>query len=352
MMVSSYSGKRVLITGHTGFKGSWLSHWLNACGAQVSGLALAPETQPNLFDELGLAQHIDHRICDLRDRDALARHVAAIQPEIVFHLAAQALVRRSYQNPVETFATNVMGTAHLLESCFATSSVRAIVVVTSDKCYAPSSSAWGYRECDPLGGHDPYSASKACEEWVATAWQKSFGGKADAPLIATTRAGNVIGGGDWAEDRLIPDLVRARHARQSAHIRNPNAVRPWQHVLEPLAGYLQLGERLLTGDDKYACAWNFGPEIGAMRPVADLCAALCPALGLDWQIDTTTEHPHEAEFLRLDSSRARQLLDWQPRWSFDETMLLTGQWYDRHAAGETAWDLCNEQLQKYRNSNG
>lgn len=345
--VSPFAGRRVLVTGHTGFKGSWLAHWLDRQGASVSGLALAPDTTPSLFEALDLARRIDHGLCDLRDQAAVATAVAAARPEIVFHLAAQPLVRRSYRYPIETFATNVLGTAHLLHACYDTPGIRAIVVVTSDKCYAPTDDSPGYRESDPLGGLDPYSASKACQEWVAQSWRASFGRRDDAPLLATARAGNVIGGGDWAEDRLVPDLVRAAAARQSAEIRNPRAIRPWQHVLEPLAGYLDIGARLLAGDMAVAEAWNFGPATDSMRPVADLCTALAPEIGFDWTITGAADQPPETTCLRLNSDKARARLGWVPRWSFTETMQLTGSWYRRHAGGESAAALCDEQLDLY-----
>ncbi len=346
LKMGSYVGRPILVTGHTGFKGSWLSHWLLRLGAKVYGVALPPEGSPNLFDELSLARRIDHRVVDVRDRASISETFASIQPEIVFHLAAQALVRRGYREPVETFGTNVMGTAHVLEACRATPSVRAVVVVTSDKCYAPDNDHPGYRENDPLGGLDPYSASKACQEWVAQSWQASFGTAGGAPLIATVRAGNVIGGGDWAEDRLVPDLVRAFHAGRTADIRNPSAIRPWQHVLEPLSGYLTLGARLLAGERAFARAWNFGPDDNSMRPVADLCANLTRELGGTWS-PSAGMHPHEAACLRLNSQAARELLGWQPRWDFAETLRITGAWYRRHAEGASAIDLCNEQLHLY-----
>lgn len=349
--MDAYAGRRTLITGHTGFKGSWLSHWLLRLGASVHGIALPPEGNPNLFDELCLAKRMDHRLGDVRDRAFINQVIGSVKPEIVFHLAAQALVRRGYREPVETFGTNVMGTAHVLEACRATPSVRAVVVVTSDKCYAPDNDHPGYRESDPLGGLDPYSASKACQEWVAQSWQASFGACSDAPLIATVRAGNVIGGGDWAEDRLVPDLVRAVHAGLTANIRNPSAIRPWQHVLEPLSGYLSVGTRLLAGDRDVARAWNFGPDDNSMRPVADLCAELKHELGGIWS-PSAGAHPHETACLRLNSQAARELLGWQPRWDFAETLRITGSWYRRHADGASAIDLCNEQLNQYESPHG
>lgn len=348
---ATYAGRRVLITGHTGFKGSWLALWLERLGAQVSGLALAPETTPSLFEAAAVGSQMVSHLADVRDAAAVARVVATSRPEIVFHLAAQPLVRRGYREPVETFATNVMGTVHVLDAVRRCPSVRAVVVVSSDKCYESRDWPWGYRETDHLGGHDPYSASKACTEIATAAWRSAYGQDAEAPLIASARAGNVIGGGDWAEDRLVPDLVRASLSGQPAFIRNPAAVRPWQHVLEPLAGYLALGARLLAGDRRFAAAWNFGPALEDMQPVSTLCEALCPALGVRWQYDNGT-HPAEAPVLRLDSSRAIQQLGWRPRWPLAQTLRATAEWYARHRAGEDARALTLEQIGAFESAGG
>ena len=342
-MKSAYAGRRVLITGHTGFKGSWLSAWLTQLGARLGGLALAPDTTPSLFVAAGLDATMDSRIGDIRDAAGVAETVGKVQPEIIFHLAAQSLVRRSYADPLATYATNVMGTAHVLDAA-QRHGVRAVVVVTSDKCYAPPPPAGGYRESDPLGGHDPYSASKACTELLAASWRDSFA--ANGPLIATARAGNVIGGGDWAEDRLIPDLIRAARTNQPALIRNPQATRPWQHVLEPLAGYLALGARLLAGDARAARAWNFGPDADDMLPVGEVCDRMCAQLGSRWTHDTAA-HPHEAAVLQLDSRDARAQLPWTPRWRIDQAIAAVGQWHRRFAAGESARRLIREQIAAY-----
>lgn len=342
---ATYRGRKVLVTGHTGFKGGWVTQWLLLQGAEVFGLALKPTGSPNLFSAARLAERIADEECDLRDLNATRAAFSRMAPEIVFHLAAQSLVRKSYRNPLETFSTNVMGTAHVLDAAFATPSVKAVVVVTSDKCYAPSDSPWGFREHDALGGNDPYSASKACAELLAQSWTRSFGMQAGAPLVATVRAGNVIGGGDWAEDRLIPDLARA--SGKNVAIRNPTAIRPWQHVLEPLAGYLLVGEKLLDGQPEYAKAWNFGPGLDSMRPVSDLCRSLAPALDFSWHADAG-QHPPETHSLRLDSTLAQVELGWRPRLGFEQTLKLTGDWYARFTSGEPAAKLCEEQIEFYR----
>ena len=301
-----YRGRRVLLTGHTGFKGSWLALWLDQLGANLAGVALPPNTLPNHWDLLGLGVS-DHRL-DIRDAQTLSRAVGDFQPEIVFHLAAQPLVRRSYRDPAETWSTNVMGTVNLLEACRQTKSVRAIIVVTSDKCYENQEWEQGYRENDRLGGYDPYSASKAATELVAASYRKAFFHETNVPLLATARAGNVIGGGDWCEDRLVPDLVRAITNKTSLEIRSPDSTRPWQHVLESLSGYLVLGQKLLEGHHKCADAWNFGPERDGNRTVADVLTRLSahwPELA--WHV-TGQIQPHEAKLLCLDSSKAREEL--------------------------------------------
>lgn len=320
-----YRNKRVMLTGHTGFKGSWLALWLNELGAEVTGIALPPETDPNHWDLLAL--DTDDRRFDIRDTNALTQIFSEKQPEIVFHLAAQPLVRRSYRNPLDTWSTNVMGTANLLEACRQTNSVRAIVVITSDKCYQNNEWHWGYREIDRLGGHDPYSASKAATELVASSYRCAFFNSIDSPLLATARAGNVIGGGDWSEDRLLPDLVRAIDTDNSLEIRSPNATRPWQHVLESLSGYLLLGQRLLQGDKEFADAWNFGPEPEGNRTVTDVLHKLNQhGLNISWHI-TDKPQIHEANLLYLDSSKARNQLSWQPVWQIDKTLAMTAEWY-------------------------
>lgn len=347
----AYAGRQVLVTGHTGFKGGWLSLWLHRMGAKVAGLALQPPTAPSLYVEARLGELVDSRLADVRDATAVLQAFRDFQPEIVFHLAAQPLVRAGYAAPLPTFETNVMGTAHILDAARHSSSVRAVVVVTTDKCYRESSNVWGYRETDPLGGHDPYAASKAAAELVASAWRDSYGHEANSPLIATARAGNVIGGGDWAAHRLVPDLWRAAQAGAAAEIRNPAAIRPWQHVLEPLAGYLALGERLLAGDASAAEAWNFGPELADMQPVATVCKLVCEQLRVDWRHDDIP-HPREAPTLRLDSSKAMLQLGWRPLLDLAQACRLTGEWYARHARGADARLLSFEQIALYEAAAG
>lgn len=325
MFAGAYADRRVLLTGHTGFKGSWLSLWLMRLGAQLTGAALDPDNGPNHWDLLQL--DMDDRRVDLTDASAARALVADACPEMVFHFAAQSLVRRSYADPLGTWNANVMGTANLLEACRAAGGVKAVVVVTTDKCYENREWAWGYRENDRLGGHDPYSASKAAVELVAASFRNAFFSDGRGPLVATARAGNVIGGGDWCTDRLVPDAVGAMSGGPALAIRSPRSTRPWQHVLEPLAGYLLLGQRLLQGRAEFAEAWNFGPESEGQRTVADLLQAMhghWPAL--TWTQDDGPK-PHEAGLLNLDCSKAREVLGWRPVTDFGEAVALTVRWY-------------------------
>jgi CDP-glucose 4,6-dehydratase len=324
-MQDFWNGKRVLLTGHTGFKGSWLALWLHRLGAQVTGLALAPPSTPNLHDQLGLGGLVDGRIGDIRDAEWVARVVAETQPEVVLHLAAQALVRPSYSEPVATFATNVMGTVHVLEAARHTPSVRAVVVVTSDKCYENREWLWGYREHEAMGGHDPYSASKGCAELVTAAYRRSFFGGGAA--VASARAGNVIGGGDWAADRLVPDIVHGLAAGQRVHIRRPDAVRPWQHVLEPLAGYLRLAELLVRDGGVHAEGWNFGPLPGSEQPVRHIANRLAALWGGgELEFAGVVDGPHEAGLLRLDASKAQAKLGWRAKLDLDTALAWTVAW--------------------------
>jgi CDP-glucose 4,6-dehydratase len=326
-----YHNKKVLITGHTGFKGSWLALWLSQMGANVTGYSLQPPTEPNHFQLLGI--NINSVIGDIRDTDKLKYVFKEKQPEIVFHLAAQAIVRLSYKDPIETFSSNVLGTVHVLEAARACSCVRAIVIVTSDKCYENKEWPWGYRENDSLGGYDPYSASKGCAEIITGCWRNSFFnpkdyGSTHQTLLASARAGNVIGGGDWAPDRLIPDIMRAVNQNEKVKIRNPQATRPWQHVLEPLSGYLCLGKKLLEGGKEFAEAWNFGPtekENVSVSEIVHLVKKVWPKI--DYEISQTPDQPHEAGLLRLDCSKARTKLKWIPTWTGNDTIEKTTLWY-------------------------
>jgi CDP-glucose 4,6-dehydratase len=339
--------KRVFLTGHTGFKGSWLALWLQAMGAKVTGYALSPPTEPNLFTvakvEQGLTQHF---IADIRDAESLSHAMQAAQPDIVLHLAAQALVRYSYQQPVETYAVNVMGTVNLLEAVRATPSVKAVVNVTTDKCYENREWLWGYRENEALGGFDPYSSSKACAELVTAAYRQSFLQNSGVAL-ASARAGNVIGGGDWASDRLIPDFLRAIDANAPLIIRSPEATRPWQHVLEPLSGYLQLAERLFTDGVAFAEAWNFGPldeDARSVRWIVEQLAALRPEV--NWHCESTAQ-AHEAHYLKLDSSKAFQRLQWQPRWRLATALQKTLFWHEAWQNGQDMQTITMAQIQDY-----
>lgn len=323
-----YRDKNVLVTGHTGFKGGWLVTWLKMLGARVIGFALPPKDGPSLFEAAGVAEGIVSILGDIRDPEQVMTAFRAHAPEIVFHLAAQPLVRRSYREPVETYATNVMGTVHVLEAARQTPTVRAVVVVTSDKCYDNREWVWGYREQDALGGRDPYSSSKGCAELVTAAYRESFFRGKGIVGIASARAGNVLGGGDWAEDRLVPDIVRALSAGVPVVLRHPQATRPWQHVLEPLRGYLMLAERLWTEGDAYAEAWNFGPREEDIIPVHGLAERLIRLWGTgDYLVQRDTEGLHETRTLTLDWSKAHVLLGWRPQLNIDKTLEMTVEGY-------------------------
>lgn len=329
-----WAGKRVFVTGHTGFKGAWLAHWLKTLGAEVTGYALAPPTEPNLFTAADIVAGIKHVVGDLRDAGTLKTSLTEARPEIVLHLAAQPLVRYSYEAPEETFAINVMGSLNLLEAIRACDSVTAVVGVTTDKCYENREWHWGYRENEPLGGHDPYSASKACTEILLACYRRSF--LSDRLSLASARAGNVIGGGDWGVDRLVPDMMRSFAAREEVLIRNPSAIRPWQHVLDALSGYLCLAEKLAGPEGRcFAQAWNFGPGTDSEVTVADLARRLQGlwGAGARLQLADRKSGPHEATFLKLDSAKARAELGWAPRWGVDQALQATAEWYRAHAAG-------------------
>jgi CDP-glucose 4,6-dehydratase len=348
-----YNGRRVLVTGHTGFKGGWLALWLHRLGATVHGYALNPPTEPSLFESAGIGTALatDTR-ADLADLARLKAVLNNAEPEIVFHLAAQPLVLASYRDPLSTFATNVMGTANVLEAVRAVHTVRALVIITTDKVYKNSEGTHPYREIDPLGGHDPYSASKAGAEIVAASYRASFfqGQNGHPASVATVRAGNVIGGGDWASDRLIPDCVRAFVRGEYVLLRFPRAVRPWQHVLEPLSGYLQLAQRLFASDGaKFAKAWNFGPDAGGdatVGEIADITARLWGE-GARVECASSTENQHEAGILRLDSTLARTELGWKPRWTLDQALAQTVAWYRAWTRGADMAAISLDQIRAY-----
>ena len=345
-----WRGKRVFLTGHTGFKGSWLSLWLQSLGAELGGLALTPPTEPNLFNVARVGDGMASTIGDIRDLGTVVNTMTAFKPDIVIHMAAQPLVRLSYSEPVETYATNVMGTVHVLEAVRRCSSVRCVVTVTTDKCYENREWEWGYREDEPMGGHDPYSNSKGCSELVTSAYRRSFLQKAGVAL-ASARAGNVIGGGDWASDRLVPDVLRAFERSAPVVIRNPHSTRPWQHVLEPLSGYLTLAERLWHEGESFAEGWNFGPRDDDARPVVWIVERMAKAWGqgADWQLDPG-EHPHEAHYLKLDISKARHRLGWQPRWNLDTALSKIMHWHRAWRSQQDMRQACLEQITQYTNS--
>jgi CDP-glucose 4,6-dehydratase len=350
-----WNGKRVLLTGHTGFKGSWLSLWLQSMGAQVVGYALAPPTNPSLFEAAQVGQGMTSVIGDIRDLPKLQAVFAEHHPEIVIHMAAQPLVRYSYQNPVETYSTNVMGTVHLLETVRNSPGVKAVVNITTDKCYENREWVWGYRENEPMGGYDPYSNSKGCAELVSTAYRSSFfNGDSyvqHGVALATVRAGNVIGGGDWAQDRLIPDILAAFEQGKLVEIRNPQAIRPWQHVLEPLRGYLTLAENLFEQGPHFAEAWNFGPNDEDAKSVGWIVEQMAELWGNDakWQIDTGA-HPHEANYLKLDISKARSRLDWHPALRLTDALKLIIDWSKQRQAGADIRKLTMDQIRTYHTS--
>jgi CDP-glucose 4,6-dehydratase len=345
-----YSGKRVLVTGHTGFKGSWMAAWLKTCGADVTGLSLAPEEgRPSLFEDAGIASGMTSHIGDIRDFDLVRRLFDEVRPEIVFHLAAQPLVRRSYRDPLTTYGSNVMGTVHVLEAARQTPSVRTVVAVTTDKCYANEEWVWPYRETDRLGGKDPYSNSKACAELVVDSYRSSIFAMDGRVKVATARGGNVIGGGDWSEDRLVPDIVRSIAADETVVLRNPGAVRPWQHVLELVRGYMVLARRLHLNGDAFASGWNFGPDKGNEVTVETLTRKMLSAWsGTKSGIRVEQSPLAEANYLRLDHSKAVSLLGWRPILDFDATISLTTDWYRRYATDPScAGALVAEQIGSY-----
>jgi CDP-glucose 4,6-dehydratase len=343
-----WNGRRVFVTGHTGFKGSWLTLWLQSMGARVTGYSLPPPTQPSLFDAARVGEGIESIISDVRDLPKLREAMGRAEPEVVLHLAAQPLVRHSYVDPVETYSTNVLGTVHVLEAVRATPSVKAVVSVTTDKCYENREWLWGYRESDRLGGRDPYSNSKACAELVTSAYRSSFFGKDSHVAVASARAGNVIGGGDWARDRLVPDIIAAWELGRPTCIRSPHSVRPWQHVLEPLRGYLILAEKLCT-EPGFAEAWNFGPLEQDARPVQWIVKEMARLWGPDakWDMDLGS-HPHEAGLLKLDIAKASSRLGWRPALGLQEALKMIVEWSRARAAGKDVRELTLGQIEAYQ----
>jgi CDP-glucose 4,6-dehydratase len=349
MNVAFWRGKRVFLTGHTGFKGSWLSLWLQHMGAETIGFALESPSDPSLFEVAKVAEGMTSLHGDIRRLDALSAAIAQHQPEIVIHMAAQSLVRLSYTVPVDTYATNVMGSVYLLEAVRHCPSVQAVVMVTSDKCYENREWPWGYRENEPMGGYDPYSNSKGCSELVTAAYRQSFfraGGH--AARVASARAGNVIGGGDWALDRLIPDMVRATEQGQPVFVRNPEAIRPWQHVLEPLSGYLTLAEKLYEGGAGLCDGWNFGPRDDDAKPVRWIAERFTKLWGNGASsVQDQGNHPHEAHYLKLDCSKARGSLGWTPRWSLEQALHHIVNWHRAHQQGDDMRSITLNQIDSY-----
>ena len=352
-----WQGKRVFLTGHTGFKGSWLSLWLTSLGATVKGYALNPPTTPSLFNEAKVDSLIDSQIADIRDQDVLYESMTKFNPDILIHMAAQPLVRYSYEAPIETYEVNVIGTAKVLEVARSCPNLKAIINITTDKCYENDGRSEGYKENDPMGGYDPYSSSKGCAELVASAYRNSFFNPAKYNEhrvgLASARAGNVIGGGDWADDRLIPDILLAISDGRPVVIRSPNAIRPWQHVLEPLSGYLQLVQKLYEEGAAFAEGWNFGPNDEDAKPVQWIVEQLTEKWGEDasWKSDNT-DHPHEANYLKLDCSKAKMQLDWQPRWSLTHTLEMIIAWQRAYMMKEDMKAKTLEQIGAYIRTGG
>ena len=347
-----WKGKKVFITGHTGFKGSWLCLWLKLLGADITGYALNPPTNPNLFDLCNINKLTTSITSDVRDYKSLAKAIKSARPEIVIHMAAQSLVRESYKNPVETYSINVMGTVNLFEAVRNTDGVKVVINVTTDKCYENREWFWGYRENEPMGGYDPYSNSKACSELVTSAYRNSFFNpknyNSHGVGIASVRSGNVIGGGDWSADRLMPDCVRALLDKKRIVLRNPNAVRPWQHVLEPLSGYLLLAQKLYNNGPKYSEGWNFGPDDGDAKPVEWIVKKICEKWGQNasYKIDKG-EHPHEAHYLKLDCSKAKEKLGWYPRWNLEKAIDSVIEWTQAYQENKDVRKVCLKQIEEY-----
>ena len=343
-----WENKKVFLTGHSGFKGSWLSLWLQSMGANVKGYSLVPSTTPNIFTEANVSEEMESEVGDIRDLDKISKSMSAFNPDILIHMAAQPLVRLSYNDPVNTYTTNVIGTVNVLEAARKCVNLKAIVSITTDKCYENKEWEWGYRENEAMGGHDPYSSSKGCAELVTSAYRRSFFSAKGTASVASARAGNVIGGGDWADDRLIPDILKAFERSEPVVIRNPLSTRPWQHVLEPLSGYLVLAQELYLKGDAYAEAWNFGPKDEDCKPVnwiLDKMVAKWGA-GASWELDKEN-NPHEAGFLKLDCSKAASRLKWQPKWNLEETVNLIIDWHQLYLNKQDVKVQCLKEIKKY-----
>lgn len=346
-----WKNKKVFLTGHSGFKGSWLSIMLESMGAVVKGYSLPPAGNPSLFEIAGISKLVESEFNNIADFSRLSASINSFSPDIVLHLAAQALVRESYQHPLDTVQTNVTGTANLLQACRSCESIKAVLCITSDKCYENQEWLWGYREIETLGGHDPYSASKACAELVISAWRNSFFSTEGAPPIASARAGNVIGGGDWSADRLVPDILRELGQGATVRIRSPQATRPWQHVIEPLTGYLSLCEKLHTEGKSFAEAWNFGPDENNTVSVKNIVQGIASRWGenANWELDKNA-HPHEAGLLKLDCSKSTYRLDWRPKWDIETTLDHIVDWHKAWMKGNDMLRICRQQIAGHGNS--
>ena len=350
MFKSFYKGKKVLVTGHTGFKGSWLTCWLLLLGAKVYGYSDSSKTSPSHFNLLEIKNEIIHRTGDIRDLEKLKQFIIEVQPDVVFHLAAQAIVSSSYKNPLLTISTNIVGTANLMESLRILTKKVVVVLITSDKCYENKEWIWGYRENDRLGGHDPYSASKGAAEIIFSAYLRSFFESGNLIGAASTRAGNVIGGGDWAIDRLIPDCIRSIDKNIPIEIRNPLATRPWQHVLEPLSGYILLSAKLRENPKRYSGSWNFGPSSSEVRTVNEVASKIIDHFGKGKiKVTDARKQHHEAMLLQLNCDKSHQILKWEPRWTVEETLKYTSDWYKKVLDGESAEEITKLQIDKYFN---
>jgi len=345
-----WKSKKVFLSGHTGFKGSWVSLWLQSMGAIVKGYSLEPNTKPNLFTEANVEENMNSEFGDIRNLNQISKSMLDFNPDILIHMAAQPLVRLSYQEPVDTYTTNVIGTVNVLEAARGCPNLKAIVSVTTDKCYENNEWDWGYRENEPMGGHDPYSSSKGCAELVTSAYRRSFFNSEDTASLASARAGNVIGGGDWADDRLIPDILKAFEKSESVVIRNPISTRPWQHVLEPLSGYLVLAQELFENGKEYAEGWNFGPKDEDCQPVNWILDKMVAnwGEGASWELDKNN-NPHEAGFLKLDCSKASNRLKWQPKWSLQQTLKLIIEWHQVYVNKGDVKEQCLTEIKKYSN---
>jgi CDP-glucose 4,6-dehydratase len=345
-----WNRKKVFLTGHTGFKGSWISLWLQSMGAIVKGYSLAPNTTPNIFTEADVSKDMESEIGDIRDIDKISNSMSVFDPDVLIHMAAQPLVRLSYKEPVETYTTNVIGTVNVYEAARKCKNLKAIVSVTTDKCYENNEWDWGYRENEPMGGHDPYSSSKGCAELVTSAYRRSFFNTKDSASLASARAGNVIGGGDWADDRLIPDILKAFEKSEPVIIRNPLSTRPWQNVLEPLSGYLVLAQELYLNGDTFAEGWNFGPKDEDCKPVSWILDKMVTKWGngASWALDIDN-NPHEAGFLKLDCSKAANRLKWQPKWSLEETLNKIINWHQLYLNNGDVKKECLKEIKEYAN---